>query len=172
MSDLQLSPRRRKHAAAAAARLLAPKSEGESNGDGGGACDGDGDGDGGDGTRAPATEAAGATVWGTTLNLTATAMGAGMLSLPQASAYAGWLVSSISLIIIAVAADFSLVALVVAAEKSGKCSVEAVSAHFYGSWGLRVARGCLYSVTPSGPAGYIGAAVPRLSRTRGAVVEW
>eukprot|EP00937_MAST-01D_sp_MAST-1D-sp2_P004354 g4354.t1 len=93
-------------------------------------------------TPEEAAEGAG-TLASTALSLTATAMGAGMLSLPQAFADTGWLVGSISLAVVAAAADFSLVALVRAAEASGKLSVEEQAEHYFGRRGLLLAQGAL-----------------------------
>jgi amino acid permease len=75
------------------------------------------------------------TVWGSVANLAATAMGAGILSLPISFYYCGWLLGTVMLLLFAVCSDISLVLLVRAAKMSNCWGFEQLAIRFYGNAG-------------------------------------
>lgn len=74
------------------------------------------------------------------INLCATAMGAGILSLPQAVSHCGWTVGIGLLLLFAVFADFSLRFLVHCSRLSGRGSFIGLAEHYLGDWGARSAK--------------------------------
>eukprot|EP00126_Sphaerothecum_destruens_P007930 Sdes_comp20033_c0_seq1m12820 len=75
------------------------------------------------------------TVWSSIGNLTATTMGAGILSLPVSFAYTGYFTGTLLLVMFAVFSDYSLVLLVKSARLCGAASLEELGFHCFGRVG-------------------------------------
>lgn len=80
----------------------------------------------------------GGTAFSSVVNLLATAMGAGILSLPRAFAMTGWGLGAVLLILSALANDASLAFLVVCARASGQSTYEGNAQKLLGSIGFKI----------------------------------
>lgn len=98
------------------------------------------------GAKSVEDRAATGTVWGSIVNLAATSMGAGVLSLPIALKYGGWVLGTALLAAFALLCDLSLLLLVRARRVSGKASLDDIAEHFYGRVGRAVVKASLITM--------------------------
>lgn len=75
------------------------------------------------------------TLFSSVMNLSATAMGAAILSLPISFSYCGWLGGSILLLLIGLMSDYSLILLVKAARSSNEFTIEGIGRVYFGQKG-------------------------------------
>lgn len=86
------------------------------------------------------------TVWGGIINLSATSMGAGVLALPVAMYYGGWVLGCATLLLFAWLCDVSLMLIVQARRVSGKAGLDEMAEFFYGRAGRIVVKASLISL--------------------------
>ena len=92
------------------------------------------------------------TVWGSIVNLAATSMGAGVLSLPVALLYGGWVLGTILMVVFSLLCDLSLLMLVRARRASGRASLEDIAEYYYGRPGRVLVKVSLVAILFGGCA--------------------